>query len=344
MARVADSSEAELTGLAAAAVLAAVVAVTPFSAAVLHPVIAYPIAAVALASLVYGRRVLLAVFACVAAGAMTLAVNQNWLYVIVSPLDGVPLTARAPIVFGALTVGSLLLVGPITATLMRRRPALEMTAVVAIGLSVAQVVALASLAQGAGMSLQAYMAQWAEGMFAPLAGLADAEETITEMSRTIAKAWPSLLVTLNGFTAVLTVAGVGFVAIRKRVAAFRFPVVASIDLNPLMVVPGIVGIGLLAAGRLEFGLAPVLDVIGTNLLMIVRWVFFLQGVAVFAALYERAKYGRLTRSLGYVLLGVTEVLVPLVSLTGLADIWLNIRRLPRERQPVEVVEAPSDRD
>ena len=109
MARVADSSEAEPTGLAAAAVLAAVAAVTPFSAAVLHPVIAYPIAAVALASLVYGRRVLLAVFACVAAGATTLAVNQDWLYVIVSPLDGVPLTARAPIVFGALTASSLAL-------------------------------------------------------------------------------------------------------------------------------------------------------------------------------------------------------------------------------------------
>jgi hypothetical protein len=73
-------------------------------------------------------------------------------------------------------------------------------------------------------------------------------------------------------------------------------------------------------------------------------VFFLQGVAVFAALYERAKIGRPARSLGYVVLGVTEMLLPLVSLTGFADVWLNLRRLPREKHPDEAVEAPSDTD
>src|SRR5512133_2190131 len=139
MARAAGSGDAEPMGLAATAVLTAVAAATSFSAAVLHPVIAYPIAAVALASLVYGRRTVFAVIACVAAGALTAVMDQTWSYVIMSRLDGVPLTARAPIVFGALTVGSLRLLGPITATLMRRRPALEMTAVVAIGLSLAQV-------------------------------------------------------------------------------------------------------------------------------------------------------------------------------------------------------------
>jgi hypothetical protein len=187
------------------------------------------------------------------------------------------------------------------------------------------------------MSLHAYVAQALKGMAAAAGGLPDAE-------RVLAEGWPSLVVTMNGFAAVLSVVGVGFVGIRSRAGTSRFPAVASIDLDPRTVVPGIIGIALLAAGRLPVGFAPLLDAIGRNVLLVVRWVFFLQGVAIFAALYERAKYGRAARSLGYVLLGVTEMLIPLVSLTGLADVWLNFRRLPREKPHDEAVEAPSDTD
>jgi hypothetical protein len=50
------------------------------------------------------------------------------------------------------------------------------------------------------------------------------------------------------------------------------------------------------------------------------------------------------RVLGFVLLAVTEALVPLVSIIGLADVWLNLRRLPRDGSPTGPVEALSGTD
>jgi hypothetical protein len=71
----------------------------------------------------------------------------------------------------------------------------------------------------------------------------------------------------------------------------------------------------------------------------------LQGIAVFAGVYQRVGLGRFSRSLGYMLLGVAEVLLPLVSLTGLADVWVNFRRLPREKvADGGPVEADTGRD
>jgi uncharacterized protein YybS (DUF2232 family) len=61
-----------------------------------------------------------------------------------------------------------------------------------------------------------------------------------------------------------------------------------------------------------------------------RWVLFAQGVAVFAGLYERVKVSKAGRAFGYATLAITEAFLPLVSLTGLVDVWLNFRKLPRD--------------
>jgi hypothetical protein len=337
MAKAAANSDALPMRPRTTALLVVAVVAAALSGSVLHPVLAVPVAGLALVALVYGRRGALVIPAALVAGWLTGLSTYIAYPAIVVPLVGVPLTARTPYVYGALTVLSLLVAGPVTAGLMRRRPALETAAVVTVALSVLQVGALALLADGAGMSLQGYVSEAIAGMIALGGGLADAQAAVAAL-------WPSVAVALNGFSAVLLTAGVGVIAAGRGIPAFRFPAVATIDLDPLLVVPGIAGIGLLAAGRLPVGFAPVLDVIGQNMLVVVRWVFFLQGVAVFAALYERAKIGRPARSLGYVVLGVTEMLLPLVSLTGFADVWLNLRRLPREKHQDEAVEAPSDTD
>jgi uncharacterized protein YybS (DUF2232 family) len=72
--------------------------------------------------------------------------------------------------------------------------------------------------------------------------------------------------------------------------------------------------------------------VGENALRITQWVLFLQGIAVFAALYRKVGLGRLSRTFGFILLGVTEAFVPLVSMTGLIDMWVNVRKLPRDGQ------------
>lgn len=337
MAKAAGSRAASVLGVRSTAMLVAGVVVAALAMTLFHPALTLPVAGACLAALCFGGQGLIALVTSVGAGVLTSLVGQTSAYVVGFPLIGVTLAARAPYVLGALAIGSLLLLGPITAGLMRRRPPFETTFVLAAGLSVMQVVALASLASGAGQTLTQFVATAFANVTSQVGQLADAQDALVV-------AWPSMIVALNGFTAILTIAGAGVAAARLGVDTQRLPPLAAIDLDPRMVVLPIVAIALLAASRLPLEISSTLDVVGTNLLMVARWMFFLQGLAMFAGLYERAKFGRTARSLGYVLLGVTEALIPLVSLTGLADIWLNLRRLPRDGKPAEAVEAPSDTD
>ncbi len=337
MARAAGNTAPGAPGVRQTVSLALVAIVGALSTVLIHPVIGLPIAGIALAGLAFSGHPALSAATGVVGGVLTGLFASVTLYVVVFPLVGVPVPARAPFVYTALVVGSLLLVGPITAALMRSRPAVETTIVVTSALTTLQVCALASLAAGAGQSVGAYV-EAAVSSVAAQAGMGD------EFVKLAVSMWPGALATLNGFTAMLTVAGVGVIGARFGVALRRIPPLVTLDLDVRMVVLPIVAIALLAAGRLPLEVAPTLGIVGSNLLVIARWVFFLQGVAVFAGLYERARFARPVRAMGYVLLGVTEAFAPAVSLTGLADMWLNIRRLPRDASASKRVEATPDKD
>lgn len=304
---------------------------------VLHPVVGLPLAAAAMAGLAYGGRGWWAVLAAAAGGALATLVGHATVYVVVLPLIGVELGASSPLAYAAMSVVSLLLVGPVAAWHMRSASAYRTMLLIAVGLSALQVITLTVFASGAGQSLQAFVA-------ASVAAMAEQAGALSEMQDAVTAAWPGLLVSMNGFVAFLAVAIVGRAGVRRGVAVRPLPPLARIDLDVRATVLPIVAIALLAAGRLDLTIAPTLNAVGLNALIVARWVFFLQGVAVFAGLYERAGFPRLTRSLGYALLGVTEALVPLVSLTGLVDVWLNMRRLPRDGAAAPSVEAPDDRD
>jgi hypothetical protein len=289
----------------------------------LHPVIGLPIAGAALAGLIFGRRTLAALVATLAGGALTAVVASGTLYVVGLPLTGVPTTARAPYVFAAFVVASLVVAGPVTAAAMRRRSAVQTTVLVTAMLTVLQLAVLSSFASGAGQSLGGYMSSAARSLAAQAGMGVDVVATLISM-------WPGAAVAMNCFTAVFVVAGVGVVGARVGASLQRLPALTILDLDPRAAVLPIAAIALIAAGRLPFGAAPTLEIVGKNLLVVARWVFFFQGLAVFAGLYQRAKFARPVRTLGFVLAGVTEALFPGVSLLGLADIWLNLRRLPRD--------------
>ena len=51
------------------------------------------------------------------------------------------------------------------------------------------------------------------------------------------------------------------------------------------------------------------------------------------ALYRKAKVGRLGRAVGFTLLTVSEVVIPSVSVVGLLDLFVNLRKLPRSGSP-----------
>jgi hypothetical protein len=289
------------------------------SAVLVDPVIGLPVAGAALAGLTFGGRTPVSVVVALTGGAIAGGV----LYGAVVPLAGSTVPASEPYVFTALLVASLLAVGPVAAAVMRRRSALETMAGLTVVLSALSIAELAFYAMEAQQSLDAYMQAAVQGLMGS-AGISD------EVLKTIVSMWPGAIVTVNALTAVLVVLAVGFVGARLGVALRRMPPLAVLDLDARMAILPIVAIALLAAGRLPVSFAPTLDIVGKNLLMVARMVFFLQGVAVFAGLYERAKFSRPARIAGFVLLGVTEAFAPAVSLTGLADIWLNLRRLPRD--------------
>jgi uncharacterized protein YybS (DUF2232 family) len=61
-----------------------------------------------------------------------------------------------------------------------------------------------------------------------------------------------------------------------------------------------------------------------------RLALFVQGLSIFAWLYRKAGLSSPLRGLSYVLLAVVETALPVAGLAGLADLWINLRRLPRK--------------
>jgi hypothetical protein len=337
MAKAAGSSGLRLNA-AQAAKHALGTALGALAMVMLHPVVGLPIAAAALAGLVYGGRGGLALLTSVAAGILAgLIAHASGLYVVVFPLVGVAADAAATCWFTALTVASFVLVGPGTVRLMRTGSPYRAIAVVVLGLSVAQALLLSMFAAQAGQTVQELVGTVATQMVTQ-AGVSG------DMADAISSSWPGLLVSMNAIAALLIAVLVGRAGVRNHAAVRTLPPLARLDLDPRMAILPIAAIAFLASGRLPLASAEAIGVAGANLLVVARWLFFLQGVAVFAGLYERAGFSRTTRAAGYVLLGVTEALLPLVSLTGLADIWLNMRRLPRDGVVPETVERPPHRD
>ncbi|MBF4509371.1 MAG: DUF2232 domain-containing protein [Aeromicrobium sp.] len=293
---------------------------------VMHPVLGLPVAAAGLASLVFARRSAMAAAACVFAGALAALIAHPTLYVVVVPIIGLDVGPHAPYVFAALTGLSLWLVGPGAVALMRTSGPYRTVAALVAGLSLLQAATLSAFAAASGMSLSAFITSAVSEM----AAMAARTGALEGMEEAIVSSMPGLLVAMNGFAAVLVVATVGTIGVRRGADLRPLPPLGQVDLDPRMTILPIVAIALLAAGRMGVPMADTLVGAGANLLVVARWVFFLQGVAAFAGLYDRAGFSRGTRAIGYTLLGVTEALVPLVSLTGLVDVWLNIRRLPRD--------------
>lgn len=290
-----------------------------------NPVIGLPMAGVALAILVLTRRAPVATMAIVLASAFAAYLaDQLHAFVIGIPLVGVPLTARAPYVFAGLMAALLVVVGPIAAGLLRRRSALETVATLTVVMICVQTAALSALAAGAGQGLGRYAAA-AMRSVAGQVGLSE------ELGKALVSLWPAAFVSATGVVALLVVIGVGWAGRRQGVQLQRIPPLAELDLDPRITLVPITAIAILAIGKLQ-GENSWLNAAGENVLVVASWIFFLQGVAVFAGLYRKAKVPRLLQGFGFMLLLVTEAIAPIVSLTGLADVWLNIRRLPRKGQ------------
>jgi uncharacterized protein YybS (DUF2232 family) len=163
----------------------------------------------------------------------------------------------------------------------------------------------------------------------PVADPTAMKQVVASTLDQMAATWPSTVVYTIAPGMLFGVSIVSRVARSAGVEARTYPALADTDLSFHLVWPAIAGLTLLAVGTFwGHGQGTVYDV-GMNVLLIVRPALALQGLAVFAALYRRIGVGRVMKTIGFVLLGLTEVLVPSVSVLGLVDLFLNLRKAER---------------
>lgn len=143
------------------------------------------------------------------------------------------------------------------------------------------------------------------------------------------KVWPLLYVSR---AAVAVVVGLFALMIARRDAYRRvYEAFLRYDMPLWGVVALAGGLCCLAANALGAPDAAVFEAVGLNLLLCLRVLFFLQGLAVAMNLMGQRRWGSLARVLALAVLLMVEAGFYAVCVFGVLDVWANFRRLPRTK-------------
>lgn len=295
----------------------------------LAPVVAFvglPIAAAGIAGLAYRGRTLLAALAAAAGVA------------VVGVLDIPGVVFIAPVVSAVV----------LTVVLLPKRSWQTVAAALVAVLALASMTADALLARSRGTTLPAAISQESQTVVAELAkamgGSAPAEtlRALTDTARLVASAWPSAYFQTAVLVGVLVVVAVVWAA-RRVDRPLEVPPLSRLDLSPHILWVFVVGLFLLAASYASFSGSSVLGVVGLNLVLCARTLFFLQGFSVVSGVLDRTSVGLGGRILALAVLAALDALTLVVSFTGLLDFWVNFRRLPRDGMTPTAVEPDGRR-
>lgn len=249
---------------------------------------------------------------------------------VVSPLA--VLAAPVQVLF---VLPALLAAGPGAVLLLRRWSAQRTVAAVTLALIVATMLPYAAHAVATGNGvLTVVMADYRASVDLFMRGLAvggglQALGGDATVRRTLMLLLPTVLFYPALIAGALDVFAVTWAARRRGVAVHSFPPLGRFDVSPHWVWLAIAGLAFLAAALFTGQTSGWMELLGANALLIVRPIMFVQGFGVFAAIYDRAKVGRIARGVGYTLLVAMEFLFPSVSILGLADVFANFRKLDR---------------
>jgi hypothetical protein len=301
------------------------------------PIVGVPLCAISLAWLAYRYRVAHAVGLAVLTSVVAGAVNGWPAMLMVAP--------------------ALLAAGPFAASAVGRRSPWTVVAVVSGATYGGALLMIEADALARGTSLVGMMRE-ASSQAADLtrsllstSGSANAQamrEQVEAIRIVVFQTWPSFYLLLATMVGMLTVIGVIWVARRSGHEVNELPALERFDLSWHIVWPVAVGFAALAVSRYSNAPAGIAATIGANVMLLARWALFVQGVAVFAGMYRKAGIGRIGRGVGYAALSFAETITPvgwplgLVSVTGLVDLWANLRKLPRrtEELPVASPQGP----
>lgn len=288
--------------------------------------VALPIAAAAAAALAYREQKLLAGFALALGAAAATAVS----------LSSVAFVVPAAI---------MVLVAIVLLPRASYQPvAAVMAVVLAVGGVGVEALNAASRGQGLGSYLTEQSAAVTEALKQAAGPSASAELTqqMTALVKQTVAILPSVYAMVAVFATAFTIAAIAWSA--KRVQQpVKVPPLEAVDLTPWVVLVPVVGLLFLAASRLVAP-AALAQAVGTNLMLIAGTLLFIQGVAVSAALMKRSRMGTGTRIVTYGLLFLLDTLLHVVSVFGLADLWVNFRKLPREGTPSAPLTPVNDED
>lgn len=294
-------------------ILLSIVALT---AGVLVPMIPYvgmPIAAFALAWFAYRFGL---------GESAALAIAASLPMIVTAPVLGL---SRIDTLF--VTV-ALLAVGPGAVWALERYPAYSVVTAIAL-VTAAAFLLLPMGSKTLAGSVELYSTTFRNMLRAQGADAAAIRTALDAFAAQMRLGWPYSSAYTMGLGALFSVPVVVRAGRLSGRAVRGYPPLAETDLSFHLVWPTIGGLALLAAGMTWGGKAGIVYAVGYNVSMLVRPALFLQGLGVFAMLYRRVNAGKVWRVVGFVLLGLTEFVMPSVSLLGAVDLFANVRKLPR---------------
>jgi hypothetical protein len=154
--------------------------------------------------------------------------------------------------------------------------------------------------------------------------------------------WPSFYVQTAIFGAIFMIAAIAWAA-RRSDTPLDVPTNRNLDITGHVLWVFVGGLILLAAAPVFGAQANVARAVAINLLFVTRTLFFVQGVAVFSAVFDVPKTGQPKMVALYATLWLLDQFLLFVSLIGMLDFWANFRRLPRDGSgaPARLEEPPA---
>ena len=276
------------------------------------PLLGLPMTAAGASVLVYRKRLLSALLAMTVGVVLVGALGSAWLAYAIPAAAAVLLVVLELPRRGAQAVAALF-IGVLMAA------AVASDAITARLAGSTLVEALKSNASASAKALTDALGSSASGL----------SEQIDLARSAIVTLWPGFYFQTALFAAVLVIAAVAWGAARAGVVT-RVPKMRDLDLSVHVLWGLLAALVLLAAGEIVGSGGAALRSAGLNLLYCVRALFFLQGLAVFSAVFDIPKTGRVKMVVIYLVLWVIDQVLLVVTLVGLVDFWANFRRLPRD--------------
>jgi len=143
---------------------------------------------------------------------------------------------------------------------------------------------------------------------------------------------PGILVSLIAFISFMNYMAVSVVLKKYNVAMKEFPSFRYWDASWYWCWGMILGLVLIAIPTGSQSFDKIMDIVGANLIAIFGPLYLILGVAVLWGLMERFKLSRMIRIIIFVLLGIFfNFTLVFIIFIGLIDIWVNFRKLKREK-------------